>query len=121
MKKILYLFIAMFAMVTWQACEYDWLEPEPIDLPDEVSFADDILPIFQARCVNCHGVGGITPDLTAANAYADLFNENQIDLLVPENSILYTKMAAGGSMNQYTSQGDAALVLKWITDGAQNN
>ena len=121
MKKILYLIFASFAIMTWQACEYDWLETEPVILPDEVSFAGDILPIFEARCVTCHSTGGIEPDLSAANAYTDLFAKGQIDLIVPENSILYTSMAPGGNMNNYTIAGDAALVLKWIQEGAVNN
>lgn len=121
MKKILYLIFAMFAIMTWQACEYDWLQPEPVILPDEVSFSGDIIPIFEAHCTGCHTTGGISPDLTAANAYADLFAEGLIDIAVPENSLLYTKIAPGGSMNQYTSPGDAALVLQWIKEGALNN
>ena len=122
MKKILLILAIFTSLVTWQSCQYDWIEEEPV--PDSVSFAVDIIPAFNNGGCNstvCHGTGGIPPDLTAANAYTSLFAENQIDLAVPENSILYKKMATGGSMNKYTSLGDADLVLKWIQQGALNN
>jgi hypothetical protein len=121
MKKIL-LIIAIFAgLMAWQSCQYDWIEEEPV--PESVSLAVDIIPIFISGCNSsvCHGSGGVKPDLTAENAYTSLFEENQIDLTVPENSILYKKMATGGSMNKYTSLGDSDLVLKWIQQGALNN
>lgn len=106
-----------------QSCEYEWIETEPVVVPDTVSFTTDILPIFDRGCDAsvCHGKGGTPPDLTAENAYASLFAENQIDLAAPENSILYVKMAPGGSMNKYTELGEPELVLKWIQLGAPNN
>lgn len=121
MKKILLIFTILFGLVTWQSCQYDWVEEEPV--PDSVSFIVDIIPIFNTGCNAsvCHGSGGQKPELTTENAYTSLFEENQIDLAVPENSTLYKKMATGGSMNKYTSLGDPDLVLKWIQQGALNN
>ena len=123
MKKLL-LVLALFAgFLAWQSCEYDWIETEAPVIPDTVSFATDIIPIFDRGCDAsvCHGTGGVPPDLTRDNAYDDLFAENQIDINTPENSILYVKMAPGGSMNKYTEPGEPELVLKWIQQGALNN
>lgn len=123
MKKIL-LIVALFAgFMAWQSCEYDWIETEPIIVPDTVSFANDIIPIFERGCnvSVCHGNGGVAPELTAENAFTSLIAENQIDPVTPENSILYVKVASGGSMNKYTKPGDPEIILKWIQQGALDN
>src|SRR6476646_939380 len=46
-----------------QACTY---------VPPGVSFSKDVHPIFTV-CTGCHG-GGLSPNLTAGNAYASLVN-----------------------------------------------
>jgi hypothetical protein len=106
-----------------QSCDYAWVEEEPVEVPETVSFSNDIIPIFERGCNAgvCHGSGGVIPELTPDNAYTSLFDNNQIDLNVPENSILYTKMAPGGSMNKYTEAGDIEFVLAWIQQGALDN
>lgn len=123
MKKLLLIIVLISSLFTWQSCQYDWIEEEPVITPDTVSFSGDLIPIFNAGCNSsvCHGKGGTPPDLTPDNAYTSLFEENQIDLAVPENSVLYKKMAPGGSMNKYTSPGDPDVVLKWIQQGALDN
>ena len=123
MKKIL-LILAIFAgFLAWQSCEYEWIEKELIIVPDSVSFTTDIIPIFERGCnvSVCHGAGGVSPELTAENAFTSLFAENLIDLAVPENSMLYLKIAPGGSMNNYSKSGDPEIILKWIQEGALNN
>jgi hypothetical protein len=123
MKKIIILIISLLSVMSWQSCQYDWVVPEEVIVPDVVSFSADIIPIFDRGCnmSGCHSVGGFAPDLTPANAYADLFAENQIDLNTPKNSILYRKIIQGGSMYIYTQPGDADIILKWIEDGALDN
>jgi hypothetical protein len=85
----------------------------------------DIQPIFNdggCDVSGCHSAGGIPPDLTPANSYADLFAHGLIDLAVPGNSILYEKIAVGGSMFKYAPPGDPDdIILKWIQEGALNN
>ncbi len=123
MKKTL-LILAIFAgILAWQSCQYDWIEEEPVNTPDSVSFTVNIIPIFERGCNAsvCHGNGGEAPELTVENAYTSLFAENEIDVAVPENSNLYKKINTGGSMNKYTEPGDTELVLKWIQQGALNN
>jgi len=123
MKKLILLIITLISITAWQSCQYDWLDPIDPDIPDVVSFSTNIQPIFDRSCNNagCHATGGTAPDLTPANAYADLFAEDQIDLTTPENSILYKKCASGGSMNKFTMPGDPEIILKWIQEGALNN
>ncbi len=123
MKKIILLIITMLSIMTWQSCQYEWIDPIDTVIPDVVSFAGDIQPIFDRSCnsTGCHATGGVAPDLSPANAYNDLIAKNQINLANPAGSILYTKCATGGSMAKFTKPGDADLILKWIEQGALNN
>ena len=91
-----------------------------------VSFATDILPIFNNSCnvSGCHSQGGKSPDLSAGNAYNSLLNGNFINTSDPQTSALYewmagkrgTPMPVSGVNKDYNS-----LVLAWIKQGAQNN
>ena len=124
MKKFILLIVTLVGLISWQSCQYEYFDPVDYVPPppgDSTSFSLKVIPIFNEGCVSCHKTGGISPDLTPANAYADLFAENQIDTVVPENSILYTKCATGGSMNKYTRPGDHETILQWIKEGAKNN
>lgn len=123
MKKFILLIIALIGITAWQSCQYEWLDPVDVFVPDVVSFSVDIQPIFDQSCNNagCHSTGGTAPDLKPSNAYADLFAKDLIDLAIPGNSKLYKKIAAGGSMNKYTQPGDPEIILKWIEEGALNN
>ena len=124
MKKIIPLIFTLIGLALLQSCQYDWLEEAPAPpLPEVVSYAADIQPIWNKSCNNagCHSVGGFAPDLTPANSYNALFAENLVDTASPENSVLYKKVNTGGSMAFYAKPGDAELILKWIQDGALNN
>jgi len=91
-----------------------------------VSFAADIIPIFNASCAvsGCHVKGGQVPDLTASNAYNSLTVGNYYNTAAPETSEMYlwmtgkksTPMPPNGINKDYN-----ALVLAWIKQGAQNN
>jgi len=112
---------AMFA-----SCEYDFIvypEPyvPPVGTEDTISFSQDIIPIFTAQCVKCHKAGAFAPDLTAANAYSAITTGNFVVATKPEESIIYTCLKAGGSMNQYITAEEAALIYRWVYAGAKNN
>ena len=123
MKKLL-LILALFAgFLAWQSCEYDWVEAEPLNPSDTLSFSAEIIPIFERGCNAsvCHGPGGKDPVLAPDQAYNNLTTGGFVDTANPENSIIYSVMAPGGSMSNYTSTGDADKVLIWIKQGALNN
>lgn len=107
--------------LTMPGCKYDHPVPEP--LPENVSFSEDVIPYFNASCnyAGCHNTGGVSPDLTPEFAYEDLLAKNQINLDNPEESILYVKIAPGGSMEPYSKPAETAMVLAWIKDGALDN
>ncbi|NND08925.1 MAG: hypothetical protein HKN87_21345 [Saprospiraceae bacterium] len=119
--RILTLCITASAIVS---CEYEFIEPEKVILPEVISFADDILPIFDQSCniSGCHVSGFGALDLSAENAYADLFRQGLINVEVPEESGLYTKLIDNSGTHQGRSTAsEQAIVLEWINKGAQNN
>ena len=89
----------------------------------DVSFSEDLIPFFETSCAyaGCHNSGGIPPDLTEESAYASLTNGGYIDTDNPEQSLLYTKIAEGGSMESFSTPRDTQMVLQWIIEGAENN
>ncbi len=120
MKKCL-LFILGFILLSFTACEYKFIDPIEVELPDEpVSFTGQIIPIFQDKCVTCHS--STSPILTTSNAYGNLINGNYIDTVIPEQSALYEKVNDGHpGGNEALNATELALILKWITEGARNN
>ena len=121
-------FLAGFTMLLLIGCYKD--KTVLFDTGDEitrpVSFAADIIPIFNKSCnlSGCHNAGGIKPDLSATNAYNALTVGNYYNMAVPENSNIYlwmtgkkgTLMPTSGVNKDYN-----ALVLAWIKQGALNN
>lgn len=120
----------IFFSIGLTSCEYKQMEPVVInELPTDVSFSDDIMPIFNASCnmAGCHSEGGISPDLSATNAYLVLSSGSMLDLLTPENSELYKRMIDEG--NPMPTNGFGGIldanktntVLVWIQEGALDN
>jgi hypothetical protein len=99
-----------------------------------VSFSNQVQPIFNSQCTNCHGIeGGLT--ITAGVSYNNLVNINarsscaSFKRVLPNNaanSVLYwrisgttcgSRMPLGGTL----STSDIALIRDWINQGANNN
>ena len=95
------------------------LPPEP---EGDISYAQQMQPFFDANCIACHTAGtGIPLDLEASVSYDNLINGNYINTDDPSASVLYVKIAPGQSMEQYATDNDRAVTLKWIEQGALNN
>lgn len=91
-----------------------------------VSYAGDILPIFNNSCntSGCHSSGGVAPDLSAPNAFTSLTNKGLLNITEPTKSELYLWMAGKKGTPMPTSGVNKdynALVLAWIKQGAKNN
>lgn len=91
-----------------------------------VSFAVDIIPIFEASCSvsGCHVKGGKIPDLSTSNAYNSLTLGKYYNTEAPESSELYLWMTGKKSTPMPPNginKDNNALVLAWIKQGAQNN
>jgi mono/diheme cytochrome c family protein len=97
----------------------------PTDIPGgPVSYADDIQPFFDAQCTSCHKGTGIPLDLLPGVSYNNLLTGGTppyVDISNPTLSLLYTKIAPGGSMAAYSNTQNTAMTLQWIEEGALDN
>jgi len=105
-----------------QSCEYEWIVPEDPEMPEVVSYSNDIQPIFDRSCnmSGCHSSGGPAPNLESDKSYDALLSGGYVNVDDPESSSLYTSVRYG-SMKAYAEPSDAAYILAWIEQGAQNN
>lgn len=108
------------------SCKYDDVLPPEPDPGIEISFANDIIPIFNASCnfSGCHNGGGPSPDLRETVAHESLFSGFYIDTIQPDNSELYLWMTGARGLPmpvEGVNPGYAATVLSWIEQGAKKN
>ena len=122
MKKYPIFAILILFSLFISSCKYDYVLPEVVAPITSVSFATDVAPIFSTgdKCTVCHKTGGTQkPDLTVANAYSQIMPAN-VNLAAPESSVIYIN-ASSGKHYAMVSATQAAIILKWITDGAKDN
>jgi hypothetical protein len=124
-KGISLLVFLIILMGIW-SCTYDIKEMTAVEIPDSVSFKNNIIPFFEADCAKsgCHVTGSLPPDLTAENAYVSLtvYGYVELDTSKAEESIIYKKITNGGSMEKYVNDpNQSELLLKWIKQGSKNN
>jgi hypothetical protein len=117
--------LSFFTLTT--GCTYDEYLPEeePV-IVDTVSFADDILPIFNEGCntPSCHNTGGVAPDLSPGVAYNALIDGGFINVSSPDESELLEWMRGNRRFDMPLdgpNQEWNATVLAWIKQGALNN
>ena len=99
-----------------------------------ISFNNHIVPVFESRCVQCHGFGSPYVQLTpAGTAYSGLINGfsiegfSYINTDQPNQSYLY-QLVSGGLKTiimppngPTLSSDEVENILLWIEQGAQNN
>lgn len=107
-------------------------------LPKNVSFANQIIPIFSGRgCVACHSGGGIGKDLGGLmldagtnQTYRELTEEDplRVQLAAPEKSQLLTYPSREDPPDRHPNvtftgplDPDYLKILVWIKEGAKNN
>jgi hypothetical protein len=100
-------------------CYYD--QVLPVEPEGEISYSMDMQPYFDSKCVTCHNGTGVPLNLTPSVSYDELMSGGYVNTTDPTSSLLYTKIAPGGSMEQYSSSTETAMTLKWIEQGAKNN
>lgn len=127
MKRRNIFFILALVALVFTGCKYDFILPvevPPIDNGGQpISFASQVVPIFSKgdKCTQCHKAGGLgTPDLSNPATIYSLIVPKYVNTSNPSSSTIYVN-ASSGSHFAKVSAGDAALILQWITEGAQNN
>jgi hypothetical protein len=120
MKRLFYLLFAgtLAGILLFGSCEKVVYPPIEIEIPDSVSYSLDIQPIWDDKCVNCHG-GSRDPDLRQENSYDALTNGGYINTSEPEESELMKKLY--GSHDSRALEAEKQLILLWIEEGAKNN
>jgi hypothetical protein len=119
--------ILALVMMVGVGCYNDYvIFPDGGEITGDVTFSADILPIFNKDCSlsGCHVSGSQAPDLSSANAYTSLTTGNFVDPASAEDSELYRWMKGLETLPMPPSgsnASNAAKVLAWIKQGAQNN
>lgn len=121
MKKYSIFLILVLSSLFLNSCKYDFvLPPEvPVVPPGTplVSFSTDILPILSAKCILCHSTQA--PTMGSSVAFTQLV-PNYVNKTTPASSKFYT-VPTSGTHGATVTPAQGALILRWITEGANNN
>jgi hypothetical protein len=122
LKSLKFIMVVMISAIIFYACENENIVPEPTPVPTgTISFNKDIVPIFTAKCIACHGNNGQAPNL-ATNPYQSLSSGGYFNTSAPVSSKLYIKLNASNSTHAgRSSAAEQAKILYWIEKGAENN
>jgi len=99
--------------------------PTPVAVVD-VSFSEQIMPIFEAHCTECHGADNAELGLNLTTYETAMAGSDYGPVIEPGSVIgsLIIDMIESGDMPE---EGDPVppeeleLLKTWITEGAQNN
>lgn len=97
-----------------------------VESGEPVSFAEQVLPIFRARCVECHGGENTELGLNLSTYEGAMAGSDYGAVIEPSNvaGSLLVDMIEAGDMPE---EGDPVppeeieLIKTWIAEGAQNN
>ena len=123
--KNLYKIIVLSGMALFLGfCYYDTFLEDTGTVPDEVSYQQDVQPIWNAACTECHG--NIPPNLEDGVSYANLINGGYVVAGDSQNSVLYQSLLGINGVSLMPPSGKLPdsqinIVKKWIDDGAENN
>ena len=91
-----------------------------------VSFANDVFPILNSRCITCHGGDRIEGELVMLS-YEELMSGGKDGaVIIPgdaDGSLLY-QLASTGEMPKRGANLNPAqlqIIMQWINEGAPNN
>lgn len=123
---LLQMLLGALSFMILPSCDYEYIEPIKVEIPDTVSFQGLILPIFEDNCAKsgCHVSGGVAPDLSSEDAHDNLWLYNLVDTTEPTSSILYERISSESSPMPPTGRltnDKIKLILAWIEQGAKNN
>ena len=113
------------AMAFFSSCEKKYFVASEEEIID-VSFANDMQPFFDAKCIECHNGTGTPLNLTSPGSYDALQGSSiggieYVDTDNPEASLLFIKINPPGSMAEHANPKDREMTLVWIVEGAKEN
>ena len=118
--------------VTGPGLEANTVAGAMLSPPDTVSFAEDILPIFQQRCAKCHGAADENGEVRTEVSlnlleYEKVMAGSEFGTVVeagdPDGSFLMDMIVAGDMPEEgdKVPEEEIALIRAWIEAGAANN
>ena len=124
MRNIYKILAILFMGLLLESCYYDTFPEDVTPSPEEVSYKDDIQPIWDGACTTCHG--NIPPNLEAGSSYNNLINGGYVVAFDADNSTLYHSLLGieGVSLmppGTKLPNSQINLVKQWIDEGAENN
>ena len=125
MKNTIKILILMGMGLFLSSCYYDTFPEEDVTEPTNVSYSEDIQPLWNNDCTSCHPRLA-QPDLTEENSYNSLISG---DYVVPGNadaSVLYQSLLGSNGVSLMPTSGQwpisqIKLVESWINERAQDN
>lgn len=120
LRQSLVAVIILAAVAGFTSCEKYKILPQPVDPNAIWSFKTDIQPIFNEKCVKCHGSGGSNPLILSEGKSYDALIKGGYVTAPAETSKLYSEMT-GSSHDSRSSDSEKLKVLYWIEQGAKNN
>lgn len=91
-----------------------------------VSFASDILPLFQSRCLNCHG-GNRTEEGLSLRTYEEVMAGSEGGLVIVPGDAAHSNLFELVATQKMPKRGpkltpdQVQLLETWINEGALNN
>ena len=108
-RRVTLLFLLVFFASCLTNVEEDMIELEP-NACAEITFAATIKPIIDANCIQCHGSGGIFPELTTHTLI-------QSHAGSVKSEVVSREMPKQGSL----TQDEIDAIVCWVDNGALNN
>ncbi|MDG1227632.1 MAG: cytochrome c [Polaribacter sp.] len=111
-KEFLVLLVSVFFVSCITNVEEDDFDEREviIDSCAEITFSQNIKPIIDAACIDCHGIGGNFPNLKSYSTISS--NANSV-----KAEVVSRRMPKGISLKQ--SEIDA--IVCWVESGALDN
>jgi hypothetical protein len=89
---------------------------------DTVTYYEDVLPVFQARCGSCHKDGGVAPfaidDYAQARAYASLIDAETRARTMPPFAMDNSGDCQSFANSDWLSDDELATISAWVEGGA---
>jgi cytochrome c len=138
MKTLSKLFLSILLMLILAACSGGSSEQSPTAtqaeaaastppaMTGEVSYAADVLPIFEANCTRCHGSSRQNGGLRLDSYTALMAGGTDGAVIVPNDAAgsMLVGLVSSGEMPKNRpplTEAEMALIREWIEAGARDN